>query len=589
MQRDPEPGRDTLIAGPTCCPTALDPCVLGLYHIGSLGTFTQSAQSDFDYWVIIDKTRYTEQLYYNLEKKLNHIVKYSREEFDQEVTFFIMDQTDIRKDCYAGFDTPETMIAPKLFLKEEFYRTFLMIAGKIPVWTVLPANLKKGVYTQLVNSLAQRDEVTPLLKDFIDLGKVDPPEQRDILQGILWHICKSEEDPVKALIKATMILSHRPGAKNQAMLLCDSIKQGFADAGIDDYGADPYKVLFDRVIEFHETHAPEGLNLIKNAIFFRLCEYPMVREPEPGSPKKQLLDRYIRTWNLTPSQFRKLISYQDWSEAEKRLLDKTFVKRLSEMYKQVGQETDTRQAYAGIDDTEKRNIRILIHKVSKRLNTASNKILESSTYLSRQFFEFFLFKEKRDKGWELSAYAPGGAREIELHKSRTCLGLLGWMVENHLFHRGKASIKVDVKLNLFESRDDPISADALYLALQPVKPMSDNSFERPAQWIKLMILLKYQTGSSGITGTEILAVNTWGEIFEDQLRLDTGKDMDDRYKDIAEKIDQYKGETIRLLFYQLSGRRDPDAVYRIKQYLAKRFLANRPGDPPRTRPLLDKL
>jgi len=565
------------------------PCILGLYHIGSLGTFTQSAQSDFDYWVIIDKTRFTEQRYYNLEKKLNHIVKFSREKFDQEVTFFIMDQADIQKDCYAGFNTPETMIAPKLFLKEEFYRTFLMIAGKIPIWTILPANLQKGAYTQLVWNLARREEVKPMFQDFIDLGKVDPPEQKDILQGILWHICKSKEDPVKALIKATMIMSHRPGAKDRDMLLCDSIKKGFANSGIDDYRADPYKVLFDRVIEFHEAHAPEGLNLIKNAIFLRLCEYPMVKEPEPGSPKKQLLDRYIRTWNLTPSQVKKLNSYQDWSEAEKRLLDNTFVKRLSEMYKQVGQETDTRQAYAGIDATEKRNIRILIHKVSERLNTANNKIPESSTYLSRQSFKFFLFREKRAKGWELSACTPGGSREITLYQSRTCLGLLGWMVENHIYHRGKASIKVDVKLNLFESRDEPISADALYLALQPVKPLSDNSFEGPAQWVKLMILLQCPDSSSGVASVEIIAVNTWGEIFEDQLRLDTGKDLDDRYKDISEYIDQYKGETIRVLFYQLSDRRDPDAVYRIKQYLAKRFLANRPGDPPRNRPLLDKL
>jgi len=148
-----------------------EPTVIGLYHIGSLGTFTQSAQSDFDYWVIIDKTRFTEQRYYNLEKKLNHIVKYSRKEFDQEVTFFIMDQADIRRDCYAGFDTPETMIAPKLFLKEEFYRTFLMIAGKIPLWTILPVNTKKGTHTQLVKGLSLKEDIKPLLQDFIDLGK----------------------------------------------------------------------------------------------------------------------------------------------------------------------------------------------------------------------------------------------------------------------------------------------------------------------------------------------------------------------------------------------------------------------------------
>ena len=170
-----------------------DPCVMGLYHIGSLGTFTQSAQSDFDYWVIIDRTKFTEQRYYNLEKKLNHIVKYSREHFDQEVTFFIMDQADIREDCYAGFKEPETLIAPKLFLKEEFYRTFLMIAGRIPLWTILPANMEKGGHDRLVERLFQAPELQSLLKDFIDLGKVEMPSLKDIYQGVRWHICKSRE------------------------------------------------------------------------------------------------------------------------------------------------------------------------------------------------------------------------------------------------------------------------------------------------------------------------------------------------------------------------------------------------------------
>ena len=102
------------------------PCVEGFYHIGSLGTFTQSAGSDFDYWVIIDKKKFSEQRFYNLEKKLDQILKFSREAYDQEVTFFIMDQEEIQKNCYARFNDPETLTAPKVFLKEEFYRTFLM-------------------------------------------------------------------------------------------------------------------------------------------------------------------------------------------------------------------------------------------------------------------------------------------------------------------------------------------------------------------------------------------------------------------------------------------------------------------------------
>lgn len=567
----------------------VEPCVLGLYHIGSLGTFTQSSQSDFDYWVIIDKTKFTEQRYYNFKKKLDQLVKYAREECDQEVTFFIMDQADIRKDCYAGFHGRETMAAPKLFLKEEFYRTFLMIAGKLPAWTIIPASPKKGTYSAMVGHLSSKDVFAPLYKDFIDLGKIEAPEDQDILKGILWHICKSKEDPVKALIKATMVLSHKFGNEGHATLLCEELKKTFPDAGIDDYRTDPYKVLFDRVIAFHEDHARDSLNLIKNAIFFRLCQYPMVTTPDPGSPKKQLLDHYIRTWNLTPSQVKKLISYPTWPESEKRLLERTFIKRLSQMYKQINEESAL--AYAGLDNVELRNLKILIHKTRERLNLDENKIQPSSIYLARKKFEFFLLRETKFKGWELAAYTSGGTQERKLHRSKSLLGLMGWVTENKLYNRKKARIKIDVDTMLFESRKEPVSADAMYLALQPVKPMSDDAFEYPAQWIKLMVLLVCPNLSTGFVRVEILAVNSWGEMYEDQLALDTSKDMDDRYRQIAEKLNKYQGDSLRIIFFQLAGRRDPDIVYGIKQYLEPRFLAAGPGTSreKRKRPLLDKL
>lgn len=101
-----------------------DHCVQGFYHIGSLGTFTQSSVSDFDYWVIIDKNNFSDMRYYNLEKKLDQIIKFSRETYDQEVTFYIMDQENIKNNCYARFHDQETLTAPKIFLKRNFIGPF---------------------------------------------------------------------------------------------------------------------------------------------------------------------------------------------------------------------------------------------------------------------------------------------------------------------------------------------------------------------------------------------------------------------------------------------------------------------------------
>ena len=564
-----------------------DPCVLGLYHIGSLGTFTQSAQSDFDYWVIIDRTGFTEQRYYNLEKKLNHIVKFARESFDQEVTFFIMDQEDIQKDCYAGFEAPETMIAPKLFLKEEFYRTFLMIAGKIPLWTVLPVNIQQGTYDQLVERLFQCPERSSLLTDFIDLGKVERPCFKDVYQGIAWHICKSVEDPVKALLKASMIFSHIKGHQDHAMLLCDALKLKFADAGIDDCESDPYKIVFDRVLHYHQTHAPKRLKLIQTAILFRLCGFPLVKIPEPGSPKKQLMDSYIRTWNISEDQVKKLVSYAQWPEIKKQRLDTAVIQRLVEMYDSVYARGIALEK--GLPAPEQRNMRILNHKVKARLNTGNKKIPGSSNFLTRQSIASLLVKETPEGAWNLMVSFSKKSREDCLYRSPAFLGVMGWIMENRLYNRNKIHIKLEARLALYESCAQPVSPDALYLALAPVKPLSDSCFDTPAHWNKILVLLVCQDLSTGVAHIELLAQNSWGELFLDQLRLDTDRALSDRYKQTADKISEYTGEKVRLFFFQMAQTRDENAVYEIKQFLAGRFLMHQPGRPGTNRPLLDKL
>lgn len=564
-----------------------DPCVLGLYHIGSLGTFTQSSTSDFDYWVIIDKQTFTEKRHYNFQKKLDAIVHHARETFGQEVSFFIMDQEEIRRDCYTGLAEQETLTAPKLFLKEEFYRTFLYIAGKLPLWTVLPPRGTDDAYTVTVEKLCAYQTPTPVNRYFMDLGRVGAPEKADTFQGILWHICKSRSDPVKALIKATMIFSHEYGSPDQSGLLCDQIKAGYAEAGIDDYRADPYKTLFDRVIAFHQTNARESLNLIKNAIFLRLCEYPNVKPPEPGSPKKQLLDRYIREWNLKPSQVKKILTFQNWAEGEKQLLEKTFIKRLEKMYTQVSR--DMNPESLNLDATKKRNLKILFNKARERLNQPQDKIQPASTFMQGQPFQFFLFRPRSAKGWALFAYRPDGSSETALHQSDTFLGLMGWIMENRMYHRSNANMKLDTDRRLFGSGEAPVTADAVYMALQPVRPLTDNAFEYAPQWKKLAILLKSPTPTLGVTQVEFLALNTWGELYVSQLKLDTKGNMTDRYKQIAKAINQYTGDHLRLFFFQMAEKKESDMVFLIKHHLDTRFIQHEARADAATRPLLDKL
>ena len=562
--------------------------ILGLYHIGSLGTFTQSKGSDFDFWIMIDKKRFSKQRFECLENRLDAILKYCREAYQQEVTFFVIDQKDIRNDCYSLFDDPEILDAPRIFLKEEFYRTFLMIAGKIPAWCVLPDSQYIEQHPEL-NMDGLTTQILSMYDDLIDLGQVSFIPMEDVLKGLLWHICKSEYDPVKAIIKATMIFSYGFGKPNHKKLLCDRIKEGYSKAGIDDFSADPYKLLFDQILEFHETEDPKGLNLIKNAIFFRLCEYPDIKIPEHNTPKRNLLEKYIHLWKLNQNQVGKLLSYPSWSESEKLLLEKAFLQRLAYMYNYAGKETE-KQKTALDFGKEKRNWVMLKNKIRTRLNKNPAKIQECSTYLKRKSYLHHRITKNKNF-WELHSRLESGQDMTNLYRHTNLLKVMGWILENHLYNRHKATITMASDLNLFESVNLPVDPEKLYLAFQPLKPLSDKNFEQGPFIEKILILIFYHSSEEKnlIISSEFLISNTWGELFFDEIKFSSPIARHEQCRQMAELIAGYSKKKVRLYIYQYSKRHDPEIVYELKKAYGRIAIEDQGILDLHKKPYLDKL
>jgi adenylate cyclase class 1 len=537
-----------------------DPAIVGFYHIGSLGTFTQSQGSDFDFWVIIDKKTFSKERYACLEKKLDALLKYSREEYDQEVSFFIMDQEDIKNDRYAPFKGEETMTVPKIFLKEEFYRTFLMIAGKIPVWAVLP-DLNDPVMDTVEKREGVTNQILSMDADLINLGQVSKIPVRDILKGLLWHICKSTEDPVKAVIKATMVFTYGYDAEQTTGLLCEKIKSGYEKAGIDDYGVDPYKALFDRILEFHEAEDPKGINLIKNAIFFRLCHYPDVKIPDQKTPKRQLLDKYIREWKLNKTQVLKLLSYATWSEAEKLLLEKALIHRLAQMYNHVLKANLAENA-ALEKGEERKTWLILKNKIRLKLKQNPDKIKECSTYLKRRHISTLNIL-KGSKFWVLNIVVDGEQKIDRAYYHKNFLCVIGWIMENGLYQRQRAFININAACFLYESIEKPVDADKLYMIFQPLKALSDSYFEKNPVWVKMVVLMHHE--NANISRAEFLVSNSWGELFFDSIEFEKGATGEVKYNLVAKMIQKYSSERLRFNIFQFCDNYDSTIVYEVKK------------------------
>lgn len=383
-----------------------NPAVQAIYHIGSLGTFTQSAKSDFDFWVVIEKYDFQEfgdDLLNVLHEKLALITTYSRKSFSQEVTFFVHYAHNLRENIFDNTDD-ETVAVPPLLLKEEFYRTFIMVAGKIPLWAVQPLCVNQA-------ELDEWKKEALANKAFIDLGTFDSIPIEEVQRGLLWQICKAPYDPVKSVIKASITASYNANRalknsadtkKSEPILLCDMVKKRFGESIIDDYAADPYIIAFERILQFYtEIRDQKALSQIKAAIFFRLCGFPVVTLPRKGSPKRKILDRYVRIWQLSNTRLKKLLEYQSWPESEKTLFDQTMVDRLSMLYKtsleqkssseksllpeQTGGLYEDKKAESLTSSTKSKpdsDLKILKNKVSKITIKKKDVIPKCSTYLS---------------------------------------------------------------------------------------------------------------------------------------------------------------------------------------------------------------
>ncbi|MBF0412844.1 MAG: class I adenylate cyclase [Desulfamplus sp.] len=553
-----------------------NPAVQAIYHIGSLGTFTQSAKSDFDFWVVIEKPYFQESgndlLHKNtinnvqldsylmnndmensnfinmLHEKLSLITTYSRKEFSQEVTFFVHYAHNLRENIFDNPDDEDSVAVPELLLKEEFYRTFIMVAGKIPLWAVQPFGLSDA-------ELAQWKQEAIAYGGFIDLGTFDSMPIEEVQRGLLWQICKAPYDPVKSVIKASITASYNVNKYNlnraesiknsdhkrvNPILLCDMVKQRFGESIIDDYAADPYIIAFERIIKFYtELGDQRALSQIKAAIFFRLCGFPLVTLPPKDSPKRKVLDRYVRQWQLSRTRLKKLLEYQIWPEPEKTLFDHTMIERLSSLYKesleqktfqenektsheksrQIIHEKSEITTSTSILNKREADLTILKNKVNKITLKKKDILPKCSTYLrlkpqtnmtliakafnekGRYSSEFLLFstvqnsqsQTTQSRSSQIQTSQPQSdttkKRYNLLYSARYFMEVIGWSMYNHLYIRGTTNLEMRVPFKLYGSLEKISDCDEIYLALQPWMPLSDEPFLSKPVWEKVVVLL----------------------------------------------------------------------------------------------------
>ncbi|WP_432737936.1 class I adenylate cyclase [Maridesulfovibrio sp. FT414] len=223
-----------------------------LMSIGSTGTIAQGASSDLDCWVCCDFSGSRGDSRERLQFKLRAIEEWADSEFALEVHFFIMDVREVRDNMFGLSDEESSGSAQSALLKEEFYRTALLISGKPPLWWFSPPEADEKAYQDTlkrVSLLCGKDY-------FTDLGNVPHIPLEEFFGASLWQIVKGVKSPFKSIMKFGLLELYTSGRKTS--LLCESIKRNILDGMRRLRRVDPYMLLYRDLADFYtEQGNPE--------------------------------------------------------------------------------------------------------------------------------------------------------------------------------------------------------------------------------------------------------------------------------------------------------------------------------------------
>ena len=381
---------------------SLTPVIQTIFLMGSSGSIAQTSYSDLDYTLLIHKNSISKTEQRLLNRKLKSIEKWAWKNYNLEIHFFINEIEDFRKNIYGDSDSESTGSALAKLLKEEMYRTSVIVAGKIPLWWIVPKETSDSQYNEIHNRI--NSHRTLLLRDeFIDMGNVDQISQEEFFGGSIWTLIKSFRSPFKTLMKMGLLEEYM-FKDSKSNLLCHEIKSKVFKR-VSFEAIDPYINLFERVeAYFIENKTENEVDALRTAFYLKVGTQVNEHDLQHGTtdPKKAILIKLIDSWGWTLEKVSQLNDYSNWQMMKKVHLGERMNKILINSYKNIsekGKSLESKNSLISRKDTH-----LLGRKLFSFYRKANNKVENLFALVDGATFEkelTFLHHQNnpKERGW----------------------------------------------------------------------------------------------------------------------------------------------------------------------------------------------
>jgi len=319
----------------------------GLFLMGSLGSLAQAELSDMDFWVCHAPDLGDSQLD-ELRRKCQLLETWAAS-LGAEAHFFLIDPQGFaqgERDGQLGSDDCGT--TQHYLLLDEFYRTAIWLAGRTPLWWLVPV-YEEHNYKAYTQTLLSKRFIRS--QDVLDLGNLAHIPPGEFVGAGLWQLFKGIDSPYKSLLKLLLTEAY---ASEHPAVRCLSLdyKQAVFANQLDLDALDPYVMVYRRIEQYlHQRGEPVRLERVRRSLYLKVNK-KLSDQVRGNGWQRQLLQRLADEWGWDERQLALLDSRSQWKVGQVAVERRELVAELNHSYRFLSQFAQTRNASSRADQRD---------------------------------------------------------------------------------------------------------------------------------------------------------------------------------------------------------------------------------------------
>jgi adenylate cyclase class 1 len=423
------------------------PCVEMIAVMGSVGTIAYTKKSDFDYWVCIDRALMSRESQDRFNRKVEAVQKWVSDDLKTEVHLFVNDIENIKRNVFAEDDDEAFGSTTGAVLKDEFFRSSIIVAGKIPFWWVIPKFISDSEYNRLFSKLPEeyRQEW------FADLGNLFEISREDFLGAALFQLIKSLGNPFKSIIKIGVLEKYLFGP-DDSPLLSQKIKLNILRDKMDNKIIDSYVLMFEEVYEYYESAIEDKslLKILRQNLYLKidpqLSKYAGMKNTGALPYKVIVMFRYVKEWGWPLDELKELDDFENWDYNKIIIFWNQVKKFMLISYQRISSQLPSMNIADKISETD---FMLLSRKIKTHFSASIDKIDNYITFKDTPHESILIIEPENitidTHEWRLQKRNTGDSDRFVstiIQSDRNLLKLLAWASINQIFDPVYTRLKI---------------------------------------------------------------------------------------------------------------------------------------------------